>query len=228
MTEAIRAWLNGSRKFDEGVKLYLIHGRDTAFKLLLQRGETSTVKSRLFQELKALISSKDAKNVIKVAKYVTEVAKNEIISPENEIIAPNPIAIQAKREAELLYKQLMDVRSRLFSLCPLEEDSLENNAGTVQVRAQLAAEVIRLQYLMDEAYAAFRYAQIHGKMPETKTEPPVVDPVRLHQEISNLRKNISWYRRKKEPTAKDLSALQEKEIRLETLLKQYEDAVRPS
>lgn len=239
MTEAVRAWLNGNRNYDDGVVLYLQYGRDTALKQQLRGMETATLRSRLFQELKALVKPnainlnytvpKETETVQETQKIGTPPAHNllERNRTDTEVAdhSTNPVVIAAKREADLLYKQLMDVRARMLWYCPLTEDPLENNPGSMKVRGDLAAEVIRLQYKMDEAYRIHDYARVNGKLPNTEPEAPVVEPVKLYQEISNLRKNISRYKRKPSLTAAELSRLQEMEARLPTLLKQYEDAL---
>lgn len=50
----ISNWLNGDRLFTVGVQLYLMHGKDSFFKKVLQNGYSKTVYNKLVQELMKL------------------------------------------------------------------------------------------------------------------------------------------------------------------------------
>jgi len=217
--EQIKAWLNSSKPYAQGLQLYAEFGRDASILRRLHQGENPTNKVLLFNSLKQLLNPVLAKP----KPVLTPIIQSPVSVPEISKDKSNPIAEAAKREADLLYKEMMDVRAVLFSLCPLEEEPLENSENAVESRNKLAIRLHELQYDVDNAYDKYRYALEHESLPPTIAHE-VIDPVRLFQEITNIRKNLSWYKRKKDQTAEVLSAIKEREERLEKLLKQYENA----
>lgn len=216
MSSDIRAWLNGNRDFAVGVQIYRLQGTDAALLNRLQQDETASLKKALFFALKSLlqpnVSNTDKPEVIKITK--------QLVYNSTE----NPASIEAKREADRIYKTMMNKRAELLAICPLEESPLDTHPDEKKKRAVLARDIIVLNRQVDAAYDDYRYALQYGVAREK--EAPVadsIDPLFLPQAISNLRKRLSKLRNG-EQTERALQLIQEKELLLTQYQEQYERA----
>lgn len=135
----------------------------------------------------------------------------------------NEVAIEAKRNADLLYKQLQNTRAQLLALTETAEEPLENEPGIKKQRAELADEIVKLSKQVDDAYEQFNYAKKNGSLPISNSNDIVetVNPITLFQQITNLRKSVAKDK-KLEQTDKIIERIEEKSSRLEKLLAQYE------
>lgn len=213
MEGEIRAWLNGSKAYDAGASLYRKYGNHGSVLHEIQGEETPFRKKLLFDALRELITSQSTPPIPRPgAPLVTtpvELFNNEAVTT-------------AKRDADRLYKEMANIRAELLALCQVEESPRDTDPDEKKKRGALAREIIRLEYLVEEAYADYRYTQVHGV--RKNNPPPVeeeVDAVDLHQKISNVRKYLSKLRKDPE---KNAAKITDKESLLNNYLKLYEQA----
>ncbi len=147
------------------------------------------------------------------------------VAPNKE---DNEIAQQAKRKADKLYKEMQNYRAELLSLTSALESPLENDEGIKNKRATLAAQIAELEPLVNNAYSDYRYAQENGTLPiVTEPQAEAINPITLHQQITNLRKSLNRDKNLKNQTIRVIQRIKEKEERLEILTKEYESISQP-
>lgn len=197
MLEALRLWLNNSRKYWAGVILYSQCNPDTRLIALMQKGKTDFTTKRLYEELLAecnRLKSLQNANIYEPATNTeeTEHRKNEtntntrtansttfradkgtsfvpIISPPKE--PANPTLYQAcKLKADNMFKEAMNDRAVAFSLAKVEGFEDVNRPDLVQKRSPLAVSAVVKYQRASKLYDIAAYVREHGRLPNEDTE----------------------------------------------------------
>ena len=229
MDKQLTAWLNSAtRNYKEGVELYQRHGNDAYMLRYFLTGNTRASTEKLFESLKAIYYAKkhstpgnekhktgaweaDKISLAQDSKQVEESKTGVVLNTELETIC--------KAEADKHFKELMNVRAKLFQYCSIEPDGRENNEDEVRLREIYVMELLKLQPEHHEAYEKLRHVKQHGKLPDAAPvaqEEIPTDPLKLEKARVNLMKNISKLR-KKEATAERVQLLQEHEAKLKLI-----------
>ena len=137
----------------------------------------------------------------------------------------NPeLEASCKADADKSFKELMNVRARLFQHCFIEPDGNENDENAVRLREQYVLEILKLQPTHYEAYEKLHFVIKHGKLPEPEISPGELkknkipdNPLELEKMRVNLMKSISKLK-KKEQTSERMDLLQKNEEKLKSIL----------
>lgn len=230
----LTAWLNSKRDFNEGVQVYLRYGDNKQFVQLLLDGETEYTRKNLFENLKKIYY--DLKNGTTPTDPVVKKQKAEVLAPalphadQTPVLetAPAPITPKSdfynscKRDADKLYKELMNLRAQLFALCDVEDLKKDDNPDLVEQRKTIALQLMDLQYETDQAYAKLQYVEEHGVLPtitEAKEEEIPTNPILLLTFKKNLISGINKLK-KKEQTPERVALLSHKLNQLATVNEQ--------
>lgn len=214
MDKGLVTWLNGKRNFTEGVELYKRLIGKTDVIQFLQQGHNRVTAERLFNELRAEYYRLKQKKIPEPV-IVTEPPRAQVSDHESDL------AKSCKLAADKLFKEVMNLRARLFHLCSIDPQAGENNSDTVYLREVIVLELMDLIPEMSIKYEDYRYVLQHGSLPVQK--PPVKDelpmnPILLERMRVNLMTNIAKLK-KKEQTPERVSLLQNHEAKL-NLVKQ--------
>lgn len=209
-TERILQWLNGTRNYSDGVALYCAFGDDMQLKLSLVKGENEFSKKALVAAFEKMVRPPDA----------TEVPKPAEASPE--------LLAAVTEEAQKAWKQLMNERALLLSLCRNANSMAENAAADVQVRGKLALQILRFhKNTVLPAYDKLDYVRLYGQLPPARpdqlpdTDALIVPDHLLKQTIDNLRKNLGKMR-KREATPERVALIEKHEANLKQLLQRWD------
>lgn len=207
MIDEVAAWLNGRREYHSGAVLYSVYGSNEQLKQLFLNDSSAYNVKRLFEELRSLYYQHEESQERKEKKHVP-VVKTKVSSADPDLIAA------CDTKAKNLYKELMNKRAVLFSLCRSNEWEDENSPEKIKERGKLAFEVLEMNYAVDKAYEELAYVKEHGTLPAKL--PPVSEKYALlpdalvKHEMENLRINIHKTK-KKPPTPERIIALKEHE-----------------
>lgn len=221
MFDALKKWLNARGNYKDGVALYRHFGNDNDLLRYLELStDTTSAYNRLFAALRAIYYTLKGVPVpssplieptvdpIKPSTIIT-VSNNQSSTVSAEALAapivPVPAAVSnptleaaAADAANRLYKELMNLRTRLFyNNCKIEYERYENNDDQVAIRKQYVLEILELQPKVHNAYAILRHVKKYGEMPEAVTSPPdesftIPDnPIELEKFRVNLLKRIA-------------------------------------
>lgn len=214
MTQAIRAWLNGSRHYPTGVVLYTQAGGDTTLAALFAKGATPYTTKRLEKELLAMVQNVQPAPAPVVPPTSNQQPATTIQHPPADIQPPPTSNLYAacKAAANKLYKQAMNARAELFALARVENWEDVNEPNKMQQRAKLALEVVALYNKASAEYERAEYVQANGRLPDTDSETgqSEYDLLPDHQvkgALDNLRKNYSKMT-KREPTPERVALLE--------------------
>ena len=222
MFELLRDWLNSRDKnYYKGVLIFSQLSNDTALLQLFQKSKTDYREKRLLKELNKLYEELKPTHVkpLVLQKFETD---------EKTVVPEQPANIElynsCRAEALKVYKQTMNMRSRLFALASVEEFEYPNLPGSVEARSKLAVEVVvqfnRASALFDRA----DYVKEHGHLPYDETEETTnYDALPDHlvkPTLDNLRKNLSKLKRK-EPTPERIEKIQKHTKHIEKLLARW-------
>lgn len=207
-TASIKKWLEGTRPYSDGVALYCAYGADMKLKLSLVRGENEYSKKALAKALEEMVAAAPPATL------------------PTAVVPPDLLAV-VTNEAHTTWKELMNKRAVLLSLCRNASPMDENDAASVAVRGKLALEI--LQYNKEHvlpAYDKLDYVRVHGKLPAIQPKQEVDESVALvpdhlvKQHIDNLRKNLSKLR-KRPATAERVAIISTHEKHLNQLLERW-------
>jgi hypothetical protein len=227
MFQLIRNWLNGSQEYFTGMALLKRCNPAPSETILveLRKGPTEINRKRLREMLAAEfqknagVSSSPTPQPLKTPKNAVP-ATTLPVSPSDH--SKNPICIACKREADNLYKQMMNERAVLFagirSLQPHEDP---NRPDLIQKRKKPCIDIAMMAIKVGRLYNRADYALKHGKIPEMEfaAEQCDADNIPDHlvkQRLDNLRKNISKMS-KREPTPERLTLILSHRKSIETL-----------
>ncbi len=226
MLETLRAWLNGKREYYTGVALYgKINGNDSLYKLLC-KGKSTFSEKRLQDELWNKCQELKARGV-----------DPRVITTENSVpaapealptdIPPNPDLYQAcLKEADFLYKELMNERALLFASTKTKGLDDVNRPELIQLRSSSAISIVIKYRKVSQLYDRARYVKINGTLPaeEIHHETSEYDSLPDHlvkQTLDNLRKNYN--KLKNRPQTADRIALVQKHLsNIEKLEKRWQ------
>lgn len=233
-TEII-AWINNDRNFEVGLKLaeqagtnaqmlrnFSIHPKVGKKKLYYLLKELAGLNSREPVAPKVISSQKPKPCAIPTPGNTQKGAD----TPDKSEFENSAIVIAAKRDADVLYKEMMNKRALLFNMCPALESKYENEGGKVKRRVTLTKEVMALDRKVNHAYDRYRFAMQNGYLPQEKEVSIETPPLLIAPRIANLKKAIRRLKAIKDPlTANQLSSLESKSAELQFLLKQYQDGI---
>lgn len=224
----LTAWLNSDRDFAKGVEVYLKYGDNKQFVQLLLDGETQYTRTNLFDNLRKIYY--DLKNgntqtdpVVqkqhmesKVPEVTHADQSERTVQTEPQKVESGSLAEASKMQADKLYKELMNLRAQLFSLCDANSDSNDNDVNLINQRESIVIQMMDLQSQTDQAYEKLRYVQEHGSLPNANEDKPDEIPTNPIQ-LMNFRKNlISGINKlkKKEQTPERIALLSHKQTQL--------------
>lgn len=212
--EDVVKWLNGKRDAASGVALLKKYEHpDAHFAFRLSDGLHT---SKIFHAVKNLLDLGTDREQEK--EPLPEVAQK---NPQPETLTD--IAQQAKKEADLLFKQMQNKRAVLFAMVDVKGKAFENDGLRIKERSTLVNEVMALEQKVNVAYDNYRFALQNGRLPVATPKPTVAESFLYHR-ISNIRKNLSKYRNKKGAlSAEQMQRMQQYELELKDLLKQYDE-----
>lgn len=221
----LRNWLNSTRNFDEGSRVYLIHGDDSQFVQLLLAGETPYNRSLLFEKLRDIYynlksSQPDGKSPISGIQHIEETS-TESPNDEHPISLNTELIRICKSSADKLYKEQMNTRAQLFALCSIKEIPGENEPISISERDALVQQVMALQCKTDSAYAALRFVEEHGTLPDepVRSEPLPENPILLERMRTNTQKSLNKDKLKVQ-TLQCVARIQKKEKLIEAINEQ--------
>jgi hypothetical protein len=225
MLASVRAWLNSSRNYFSGVAILSEVGCDKSLLEVLQKGPNDFRVRRLEAQMMAiyegLINSDSSKKIAPHADKVAENA-NKIASDAKKETSPvNEDLYQAcKKEADLLYKKVMNDRAVLFALAN-DEDFLDPNMpDKVSKREKLAIAVVTGYQKVSELYDRAAYVKENGRLPNTEeniiSEYDSLPDELVKQQLDNCRKAFNKLK-KKEATPERVLLMQKHQINIQKL-----------
>lgn len=191
----IEHWLQGSRDYGIGVKLFEHFGQSNFLKQMFAKGETDFNQERLQDELRQLSEAvPDAQQ----AQVMFKIAS----SSEYDAL-PEQIK-KLEQEKTEKFKRMAYLHSQLL------------NQKTDKQRYELAKEILELDRFLQDAWAKLDHYAEHGTMPaEEKIEIKEASPTQQLIRRNNLRTYISKF--------EDDSAKQKKVIKWKAELKALDE-----
>ena len=211
MDVAIKTWLNGPRKYDDGAKLYLQYGRDEMLKRIFREPVSDYKRKKLEESLKALLQ----KNTQVKAK--TEVHKKAAV----ESVALNDRRWPKERDATLSalhekwkpkFAEMMSLMSRIYDV------AVEGKTDVAKKKeaGAMAHRILDLDDECEEIYTQRDHYLKHGRLPNVEETPMevVVDPKKWPVALENCRRYVRQYKNKLKNKLDDVNAAKQ--------LKKYE------
>lgn len=186
--DVIEAWLHGKRDYATGVRLYMQHGTDPAFKkLFTTEAETPFKKQKLFKLLQQI--SQGSNSPEETSQIIGD-AQNQSNPSKSWRKTDNKDSVELGlwEKYRLTHKQLDDLHSQLL---------LFNNDDD---RKEAAFRILRLDEELDEIIATRDHYRKEGKLPNTAATEIITDPFLMANRINCLKRYI---RREKQAVAKD-------------------------
>jgi len=169
---AIAIWLRSGQSYPEGCALFEKHGTNEPLKRLLKTGESPFTRSKLVEELTALVSQPSS-----AAAVVTR-----------QVDQPLPDAVkQLNEQRAKLFKET----ARLHAQLPL--------LATNEERLQHALVIKQNFRLINQYWAQLRQFEQTGQLPgaPVPSEPLSLlptDPLEMHERLRNVRTYICKHR----------------------------------
>jgi hypothetical protein len=207
--EVIRHWLNGSRDYATGVRLYDQHGSNKLLKRLFsEEAPNETKKQRLVKELEAML-----KGQVKEVLQVTQLEQRIIQTTKQEAKPARTRWSEKMDEVEKsifetwkpLYSEMLHLQTTIDALARagVKDPDQEKQAGVMALR------IIELDKLCDNLYEERDYYLQHGKRKES-TGPVEISllPEQWHKKLANHQRYIRDYRKQleKDPTNTNAAA----------------------
>lgn len=194
--QEIRDWLNSTKEYATGVKLYLKFGSDPILKsLFTKEAESQFKRERLFLALKSIYDNYRKPTTAKAA-IQRQVEKQR--PPENFKYWPtvpisDPVLSALHEQWKPIYAEMMNLSARLHEVAVL--------GGKDQQKAleacSMAHRVLDLDDQCDEIYAKRDHYYQHGTLPGPLNKPePVGDPVRWVTLMNNAERYVRQYKNK--------------------------------
>lgn len=187
-------WLK-KEVYDEGVKLYLKYGKDSALKNMFKEGQSEFKRKRLRNALEEILNNYENPTT-KAAIITRQVEREPILASFGW---PNPITDEVIQQLHNLwqpkYHELMNLQARVYEVALLSQQGIPNKDFEA---CQMAHRILDLDDECEEIYAQRDHYILHGKLPETiKIQPEVVgDPVRWVTELESAKRYIRRYKTK--------------------------------
>lgn len=213
MNDAIRQWLQGTKNYDEGVNLYLVHGKDHQLKKVFREAVSDFKRRKLIEVMKELsIGKAKVEEKIKIEK---EIAIDREARAERKWPKERDAMLQALHEKwKPLFAEMMSLTARIYdvALAGKGETAKKVEAG------QMAHRILDLDDMCDAIYEQRDHYLKHGKMPE-KPKPLelAIDPIKMPVALANAERYVRQYKNKLKKKPDDVKAVEK--------LKQYEWAV---
>jgi len=211
--DEIRAWLNGSRQYEEGAKLYLIHGKDHLLRRIFMEPASDFKRAKLVEALKGLLGVKTA--VAKKVAVTKAVAIEHIAVSDRKWPKEKDATLAALHEKwKPLFAEMMSLSSRIYDVAKAGQHDMAQH----QEAGRMAHRICDLDDECDAIYAQRDYYLEHGKLPEEKKPMElVVDPLKIPLALANARRYVADYRNKLKREPGNVKAAEK--------LKKYEWAV---
>lgn len=207
----IRNWLNGSRDYASGVKLYLVRGSDPKLKQLFTAEGYSDFKNKKLQgALQALLACVP-KTVTTVTKIETTVQKTPSVDKtvkENPDKSAKPVKPQTRwsetrdEVEQALYDQWKPLYAELIDL--------QNRVGDVSRKAEkdpamepearrMALRVLELDKVCEKIYSDRNYYLENKRLPESEDDLGIsTDPVNWPTELDSSKRGVRKWRNEAE------------------------------
>lgn len=238
MLETLRTWLNGNKEYYTGVAIYATLGDNAALLSLFRQGKNAYNTKRLEEELLCICNSLKSKlntdgtkvrisittptlaafNKAKIQhkeEQHTETVYRKKHQPGEIISLPNEELYNAcKREADLVYKEAMNLRAELFALGKAKGYEDINQPDLVQQRSKMAVDVVVLYIKAGKLYDRADYVKKNGRLPnemeqdDEENEYNNLPDHLVKKTLDNLRKNYN--KMKKRPQVSNRVALLQK------------------
>jgi hypothetical protein len=232
MLDIVRAWLNGTREFYAGIALYEKLQHDPKILSVLKKnGKTEWGYKKLQEELLRICNELKAnitpeqRATEKILHSITLDTSKKITAKTNESPSScaNPyLYAVCKKEADVLYKQIMNNRALLFADIRSEVFFNVNPPDKVAKRATLALGIVKGYQKVSELYDKADYVFRVGSLPVEYQETFIQDKYNslpdelVKSTLDNLRKNYNK-KKKLEPTPERIASLQEHEENIKKL-----------
>ncbi len=234
MLETLRAWLNGNREYHTGVAIYAMTGSNTALLSLFRKGKSDYNSKRLEEELLSICHSLKSKSDTNAATFqrTTTTIQTKITKLGTQSIAtitkPNEKLYNAcKKEADLIYKEAMNLRAELFAMGRSYGFEDVNRPDLVRQRSKMAIDVVVLFNKASKLYDRAVYVKQHGRLPddtEDNNEENQYDDLPDHlvkKTLDNLRKNYNKIK-KRPQTPERIELLQKHEKNIKKLTARWD------
>ena len=213
MKALVIKWLTGNKEYHTGVAFLKICNPYYPDLAILQKSYNKYNVGKLQEALQAFVDGKPLD--IQVEK------KTPVLTPTGDF-SNTQLYISCKKEADLLYKEVMNARAVLFaginSLLPHEDP---NRPDLLEQRRTPAIDIALNYIKLSKLYDRADHVKKYGRLPYTDAEfIPVstehIPDVLVKQNLDNLRKNINKMK-KREQTPDRIALLNTHLLTLESL-----------
>lgn len=205
MNDAIRQWLQGQRNYDEGVKLYLIHGKDHQLKKVFREAVSDFKRKKLLEVMKELAVGKA--KVAVTTKVEKEQAVEKVATAEKKWPKDRDAMLEALHQKwKPLFAEMMNLTSRIYdvALAGKSDPAKKMEAG------QMAHRILDLDDMCDEIYEQRDYYLKEGSLPEEeKSFDLVVDPIKIPVALANAERYVRQYKNKLKKKPDDVNAVKQ-------------------
>lgn len=214
--EILKHWLNSSRDYDTGVRLYLEYGDNDAFKdLFASEGQSAFKEQKLQSLLTDLYRNYQTPDASATKKPLppVEPATSHKRWPAQPITDPVILALWKKWRP--MFSEMQSLQHRIYevALAGQTDPNKSYEAG------QMAFRIKDLEDDVQEIYSQRDFYIEHNQLPDAPKQPDeeIVDPIRWAIELKNNERYVRDYRLKlgKDPDNKNAvkwaAALKEKE-----------------
>jgi hypothetical protein len=129
-----------------------------------------------------------------------------------------------KAAADKKYKEIMNLRTRLFILAEPDEFSNPNTAEKINARSKLALDVVLGQHEYSRLYDVADFVKLHGRLPDQEEGDENIEPVipdhLVKEKLDNARKAFNKLKRREQTPAR-VALLQQHTINIEKLLPRW-------
>ncbi|MES2457231.1 MAG: hypothetical protein V4594_16875 [Bacteroidota bacterium] len=216
MLDELRAWLNGSRDYYQGILLYDELGDNEDLKALFAKGKTDYCNKRLQVELMSVCNhlkstlhgNASNANASTSTQEGTAQKKKQGNRPQRAdqvaaVSAPAPAQAPdnanpelfktCKLEADHVYKEAMNARAVLFAMVPANQFEDPNRQDLVAARKDLALQVVSLSVEASRLYDRADFVRINGKLPDEPAgeDLSAIADHLVKNKLDNLRKNLN-------------------------------------
>jgi hypothetical protein len=235
MLETLRAWLNGTKEYYTGVAIYATLGSNSTLLSLFRKGKSLYNSKRLEEELLVIcnnLKSRLTNNHAAVPYIIVPAVKAKVQAQESQSVTPvsnfnEELYTACKREADLVYKEAMNLRAELFALGRAQGYEDINRPDLVQQRSKMAVEVVVLYNKASKLYERANYVKEHGRLPneiendEEETEYDNLPDHLVKKTLDNLRKNYNKIKHR-EQTPERIELLQKHEKNIKKLMTKWD------
>ena len=203
--EAIRLWLNGSRRYDTGAKLYTQYGNDKLLKRLFSESVTDYKQKRLVSVMEDLLANTAFVKAEKEVAYKKQIIR---VIHEAQPLSGWSVEMDEVEQAlhthwKPLFAEMMDLESRVDDAGIAGE---KDNAKKVEA-GRMALRILELDALCDEFYSRREYYHEHKKLPDSKPYgDPCIDPKLMHKKLANAERYVREYKTILAKNAGDVNA----------------------